>query len=39
VTFRFCDDLGEDGFGWVADEAISRTSHALAQCVEITVGE
>jgi hypothetical protein len=30
VTFRFCDDLGEDGFGWVADEAISRISHALA---------
>lgn len=29
-TFRFCDDLGEDGFGWVADEPMARTSHALA---------
>lgn len=28
--FRFCDDLGTDGFGWVADEAMTRTSHALA---------
>ena len=30
MTFRFCDDLGPDGFGWVADEAATRTSHALA---------
>jgi len=30
VSFRFCDDLGEHGFGWVADEAATRTSHALA---------
>jgi hypothetical protein len=30
VTFRFCDDLGEDGFGWIAEEAATRTSHALA---------
>jgi hypothetical protein len=30
VTFRFCDDLGEDGFGWMAEEAATRTSHALA---------
>lgn len=29
-TFRFCDDLSEHGFGWVAEEAMSRTSHALA---------
>jgi hypothetical protein len=28
--FRFCDDLGPDGFGWVAAEAATRTSHALA---------
>jgi hypothetical protein len=28
--FRFCDELGPDGFGWVADEAATRTSHALA---------
>ena len=27
---RFCDDLGQAGFGWVADEAMTRTSHALA---------
>ena len=30
MTFGFCDDLGPDGFGWVADEAATRTSHALA---------
>lgn len=30
MTFRSCDDLGPDGFGWVADEAMTRASHALA---------
>jgi hypothetical protein len=30
VTFRLCDDLGQDGFGWIAEEASTRTSHALA---------
>ena len=30
MTFRFCDDLGPDGFGWMAEEAATRTSHALA---------
>jgi hypothetical protein len=30
VTFRFCDDLGPDGFGWIVEEAMTRTSHALA---------
>lgn len=30
MTFRYCDDLGAAGFGWVADEAMTRTSHALA---------
>jgi hypothetical protein len=30
VTFRLCDDLGPDGFGWVVEEAGTRTSHALA---------
>jgi hypothetical protein len=30
VTFRFCDDLGGDGFGWIAEEAATRTSHALS---------
>jgi hypothetical protein len=30
MTFRFCDDLGQDGFGWIVDEANTRTSHALA---------
>lgn len=27
---RFCDDLGPNGFGWIVDEALTRTSHALA---------
>jgi hypothetical protein len=30
MTFRFCDDLGPEGFGWVVEEAATRTSHALA---------
>ena len=30
MTFRFCDDLGPDGFGWMVEEAATRTSHALA---------
>jgi len=30
VTFRFCDGLGADGFGWIVDEAMTRASHALA---------
>jgi hypothetical protein len=30
LTFRYCDDRGERGFGWIADEAMTRTSHALA---------
>jgi hypothetical protein len=30
VELRFCDDLGADGFGWIVDEAMTRTSHALA---------
>lgn len=30
MTFRFCDELGADGFGWIVEEAMARTSHALA---------
>ncbi len=30
MRFRFCDDLGADGFGWVVEEAATRTSHVLA---------
>jgi hypothetical protein len=30
TAFRFCDDLGADGFSWIVDEAMTRTSHALA---------
>ena len=30
MTFRFCDDLGRDGFGWMVEDAMTRTSHALA---------
>jgi hypothetical protein len=29
VTFRFCDGRGPDGFGWIVEEAMTRTSHAL----------
>ena len=30
VELRFCDDLGDDGFGWIVEEPMTRTSHALA---------
>ncbi len=30
MKLRLCDDFGPDGFGWIVDEAITRTSHALA---------
>jgi hypothetical protein len=30
VNFRFCDDLGADGFGWIVGEMQTRASHALA---------
>jgi hypothetical protein len=35
MTFRFCDDLGSDGFGWIVEEAMTRTSHALASEGEV----
>jgi hypothetical protein len=31
TPFSFCDELGAEGFGWIADEAMTRASHALAQ--------
>jgi hypothetical protein len=30
MEVRFCDDLGANGFGWIVEEAATRTSHALA---------
>lgn len=30
MTIRLCDDRGEHGFSWIADEPMTRTSHALA---------
>ena len=30
MTMRFCDDRGPDGFSWIVDEPMARTSHALA---------
>ena len=30
MNLRFCDDLGADGFGWVVQEAGTRTSRVLA---------
>ena len=29
MRFRICDNLGANGFGWIVDEAMTRTSHAL----------
>lgn len=30
MSLRFCDELGQDGFSWIVDEPMARTSHALA---------
>jgi hypothetical protein len=30
MRFRFCDETAANGFGWIVDEAMTRTSHALA---------
>jgi hypothetical protein len=30
MTIRFCDDLGLQGFSWIVEEPMTRTSHALA---------
>jgi len=30
MGFRFSDDLGAAGFSWIAEERMTRTSHALA---------
>lgn len=30
MDFRFCDDLGDNGFSWIAKESMARTSHVLA---------
>ena len=30
MKLRFCDERGERGFGWIVDEAMTRTSHLLA---------
>jgi hypothetical protein len=30
MPIRFCDDRGEQGFSWIVDEPMTRTSHALA---------
>jgi len=30
MDVRFCDDFGPDGFGWIVEESMTRTSHVLA---------
>jgi hypothetical protein len=30
MDLRFCNDLGQNGFSWIVDEPMTRTSHALA---------
>ena len=30
MTIRLCDDRGAQGFSWIVDEPMTRTSHALA---------
>jgi len=30
MNIRFCDERGADGFSWIDDEPMTRTSHALA---------
>jgi hypothetical protein len=29
AAIRLCDDFGPDGFSWIVDEPMTRTSHAL----------
>ena len=29
MDIRFCDDLGDNGFSWLVEEPMTRTSHAL----------
>jgi hypothetical protein len=35
MEIRLCDDLGSRGFSWVADEPLTRTSHALAAAGQV----
>lgn len=35
MRFRFCDDRGSNGFSWIAEEPMTRTSHALAASGEV----
>ena len=30
ADLRYCDERGDDGFSWIVDERMTRTSHALA---------
>ena len=30
MEVRFCDERGDEGFSWIVDEPMTRTSHALA---------
>jgi hypothetical protein len=30
MNIRFCDDFGPDGFGWIVEGSMTRTSHVLA---------
>ena len=30
MAIRFCDERGSDGFSWIVEEPMTRTSHALA---------
>ncbi len=32
---RVCDELGSNGFSWVVDEPLTRTSHALAAAGDV----
>ena len=35
MELRFCDDFGADGFSWIVDESVTRTSHALASAGKV----
>jgi hypothetical protein len=35
MVMRLCDDLGSRGFSWIAEEPLTRTSHALAAAGEV----
>jgi hypothetical protein len=37
MSIRFCDERGAHGFSWIADDPMTRTSHALAAAGQVWI--